>query len=444
MVTILLSATCTRAQVSLMGTRNYFMNVLTDIYSAYDWHYEPFKTDRERDGLRGNVVKMVMVIKDKIGRGYGEDFVDTVYYNQQGNITGIGAPHIDPYFPQKKYRPYSWTYEYDTNGKLKGYTHVSEAQTANGGRLEKGGRTILRDARGNITKEINGINSRESIGSDNVAWTFDYDANGTLTSGIIGNNRFKLTYLNGQLTSILASDFNKPATFAYNAQGRMTTIKWFACEEFDDNVMCTEVVTALTYNEKGDLVKAVEDHWMDTEKWVRKSKESQTTYTVTYTYDTQGNWTKAVIARRIKYNSGVDNTPAALTITRTLTYGKSESAATGTGVSNQNGASGEVQEVVEKPAAFPGGASALMAYISNNIHYPAKAQENGIQGKVMVSFIVEKDGSLSDIKVVRSVNDLLDAEAIRVVKGMPKWTPGMQSGKPVRTRFTLPIPFRLI
>ena len=70
--------------------------------------------------------------------------------------------------------------------------------------------------------------------------------------------------------------------------------------------------------------------------------------------------------------------------------------------------------------------------------------ENGIQGTVMLTFIVEKDGSISNVTVVRSRGELLDAEAVRVVKGMPKWTPGMQGGKPVRTKFTLPIPFKLM
>lgn len=442
---MLLTATCVQAQ------NTFFLNILTDVgYSSYDWHYDPLKTDREREGLKGNVVKMVTVTKDKTGRGYGEDFVDTTYYNQQGYITRIGAPHIDPYNPQKKYRPDTWTYEYDANGKLKGYIQMKEAENVNGTNLQKHVHTMQRDARGNITKEIyrayslEGGTWREFSGSDNVAWTFGYDANGTLTSGTLRSDAFKLTYRNGLLTSMLASDFNKPITFTYDAQGHMTGIKWFAREEYDDDVMCTEVVTALSYNEKGDLVKAVEERWMDTETWVRKSRDTQKTYTVTYTYDAQGNWTKAVIALKTNYDGGVENQPAVITTSRTLTYGKGESTATGTGVSNQNGTSGEVLEVVEKPAEFPGGISAMQAYMRKNMHYPVKAMENGIQGTVKVSFIVEKDGSLSNIQVVQSKGDLLDAEALRVVKGMPKWTPGMQGGKPVRTKFTLPFPFRLM
>ena len=92
---------------------------------------------------------------------------------------------------------------------------------------------------------------------------------------------------------------------------------------------------------------------------------------------------------------------------------------------------------------FPGGPDALMTYLARNVRYPKAAQANGIQGKVVVSFIVQKDGSLTDVKVARSVNPLLDAEAVRVVKAMPKWEPGIQDGKPVDVRFQVPVTFRL-
>ena len=447
---MLMTAACMQAQVSFMGTNNYFLNMLTDVgYASYDWHYDPLKTDREREGLKGNVVKMVMVTTDKTGRGYGENFVDTTYYNQQGNITRIGAPHRDPYNPQKKYRPDTWSYEYDANGKLKGYTQMTEAQMANGTKLQKHVHTMQRDARGNITQEIyraysqEGGTWKEFSGTDNVAWSFGYNANGALSSGSIRSNAFKLTYRNGQLTSILAPDFNKPTTFTYDAQGRMTGIRWFSREEFDDGVMCMDVSTTLSYNEKGDLIKAVEERWENTENWVRKSRESQKTYTITYIYDAQGNWTKAVMALKSNYGGSVENQPAVVTINRTFTYGKNEPATSGAGVSNQQGAGADVLEVVEKPAEFPGGIPAMQAYMAKNIHYPAEAEKTGMQGTVMLSFIVEKDGSITNATVIRSRGELLDNEALRVVKGMPKWTPGMQGGKPVRTKFTLPIPFKL-
>ena len=103
----------------------------------------------------------------------------------------------------------------------------------------------------------------------------------------------------------------------------------------------------------------------------------------------------------------------------------------------------EIFEVVENAPEFPGGMPACLQFLYKNIKYPPIAQENGTQGQVVLQFVVERDGSIGDIKVVKSVDPYLDKEALRVVKTMPKWKPGMQRGKPVRCRFTLPVRFRL-
>ena len=100
-------------------------------------------------------------------------------------------------------------------------------------------------------------------------------------------------------------------------------------------------------------------------------------------------------------------------------------------------------EVVENMPDFPGGQAALMQYLAKNIKYPTIAQENGTQGRVIVQFVVNRDGSIVDAKVVRSVDPYLDKEALRVINTMPKWKPGMQRGKPVRVKFTVPVMFRL-
>lgn len=100
-------------------------------------------------------------------------------------------------------------------------------------------------------------------------------------------------------------------------------------------------------------------------------------------------------------------------------------------------------EVVENMPDFPGGQAALMQYLAKNIKYPTIAQENGTQGRVIVQFVVNKDGSIVDANVVRSVDPYLDKEALRVINTMPKWKPGMQRGKPVRVKFTVPVMFRL-
>jgi periplasmic protein TonB len=99
--------------------------------------------------------------------------------------------------------------------------------------------------------------------------------------------------------------------------------------------------------------------------------------------------------------------------------------------------------IVEEMPEFPGGEAALRAFIAKSINYPVIAQENGVQGKVYVSFIVDKDGGISDAKIARSVDPSLDKEALRVVNTLPKWKPGKQRGKPVRVSYTVPISFVL-
>ncbi len=103
----------------------------------------------------------------------------------------------------------------------------------------------------------------------------------------------------------------------------------------------------------------------------------------------------------------------------------------------------KVFDVVEQMPSFPGGNAALMKYLSENIKYPVVAQENGIQGRVVVSFVVERDGSITDVRVVKSVDPSLDKEAMRVVKGMPNWIPGKQNGSAVRVKYNVPVAFRL-
>lgn len=103
----------------------------------------------------------------------------------------------------------------------------------------------------------------------------------------------------------------------------------------------------------------------------------------------------------------------------------------------------KVFEVVEQMPSFPGGDAALMRYLHDNINYPAVAQENGVQGRVVLTFVVERDGSITDVKVGKSVDPSLDREAMRVVKSMPRWNPGKQNGSAVRVKYTLPVMFRL-
>ena len=103
----------------------------------------------------------------------------------------------------------------------------------------------------------------------------------------------------------------------------------------------------------------------------------------------------------------------------------------------------KVFDVVEVMPSFPGGQAALFEWLSKNIKYPVVAEENGVQGRVIVTFVVERNGSITDVQVAKSVDPSLDKEAVRVVKAMPHWIPGKQNGSAVRVKFTVPVTFRL-
>ena len=102
-----------------------------------------------------------------------------------------------------------------------------------------------------------------------------------------------------------------------------------------------------------------------------------------------------------------------------------------------------VYDAVEEMPAFPGGQAAFMNYLSSNMKYPKDCQEAGIQGRVVVQFVIGKDGRIMNARVIKSVHPSLDKEALRVVNSMPRWTPGKQKGKPVSVTYTVPLMFRL-
>ena len=110
---------------------------------------------------------------------------------------------------------------------------------------------------------------------------------------------------------------------------------------------------------------------------------------------------------------------------------------------HQSSDNSKVFDVVEEMPQFLGGPSSLFEYLSQNIIYPVVAEENGVQGRVIVTFVVERDGSISDVKVVKSVDPSLDKEAQRIVRSMPHWIPGKQNGSPVRVKYTVPVTFKL-
>ena len=103
----------------------------------------------------------------------------------------------------------------------------------------------------------------------------------------------------------------------------------------------------------------------------------------------------------------------------------------------------KVFDIVEQMPSFPGGPAQLMKWLAEHVQYPTVAQENSVQGRVIIAFVVERDGSITDVNVVRSVDPLLDKEAVRVVSNMPKWIPGKHDGAPVRVKYNMSLTIRL-
>lgn len=120
---------------------------------------------------------------------------------------------------------------------------------------------------------------------------------------------------------------------------------------------------------------------------------------------------------------------------------KAETPETNTAVGTFEPVQGDVFDVVEEMPQYPGGPQALFEFLSNNVKYPEEAEKAGIQGRVIATFVVETDGSISQPTIVKSVDPLLDAEALRVISAMPKWKPGKQNGQVVRVKYTVPLSF---
>ena len=121
-------------------------------------------------------------------------------------------------------------------------------------------------------------------------------------------------------------------------------------------------------------------------------------------------------------------------------FGFSTASAQKTVVSQKNE---KVFDIVEQMPEYPGGAQALMEYLKDSIKYPEDAQKQKVEGRVLVKFVVETDGSISDVEVVKHAFPSLDTEAVRIIQGMPNWTPGKQKGQAVRVKFVAPINFSL-
>ena len=255
---------------------------------------------------------------------------------------------------------------------------------------------------------------------------------------VTGNDGWQLYTLqknvkpNNVLFPRLNNDYDKFTEFAFILKNNATQERQFAIYSFDEE---TEQPIFL-YDEN-----APEDGQIKNVKYNNGKNE----YSVTYT----GN--NPVVKSKEAYTQQTQNVvkeiPYVPVVEAENLVIAEDDAPTGAGVNDVAGTNANdnsIYEIVEQMPEFPnGGTAGLMNFINKNLRYPTYCQEEGIQGKVIVAFVVNKDGSTSDLKVVWSANKYLDKEALRVLSGMPKWKPGKQNGVPVRVKCTVPINFKL-
>lgn len=256
------------------------------------------------------------------------------------------------------------------------------------------------DNKGNVTK-----------------YTTTFDANGLLAE-LSSSKGEKLVY------SFNDKQLNKITH--YNKSGVVKTDYYGSHLQLEKSVR-NGVTIVYKYNSEGDVASM--------SKMKGNTVMESTTYE--YEYSPEGLWTKMA-----QYNNGY----YFLTKTRQYeipTYTRNGDNDTPPKVGNTLSSNADVFDVVEQMPSFPGGDVALMQFLSANVHYPEVAEKNEIQGRVIISFVVERNGTITDVEVVKSVDPLLDKEAIRVIRSMPQWKPGTLNGKPVRVKYTTPVTFRL-
>lgn len=226
-------------------------------------------------------------------------------------------------------------------------------------------------------------------------------------------NKFNISPLKKRITMMNQKKSNKTTAFKY--------------------LLVAPLVITLVITSNFEVLASSAKNMLDEQSKALKSEEkpSDTTMKKAVIVATKAQETEKIIAQ-----TSTNAIPEVVVVG----YGSQESKSSATESQKEDKV---IFQVVEKMPEFPGGESGLMKFLAQNIKYPVIAMERNIQGRVILQFVINQDGSVSDAEVVRGVDSSLDAEAIRVVNAMPKWTPGMQRGENVRVRYTLPINFKL-
>lgn len=418
-----------------------------DGHIAFDTFFAPLQTGTKQMNLRGQVSQVIQKINIKSDFSFGHT-TDTIRFNRKGGFTSISSPKVDQMNPGKKYPAtvYSFnykgdictgyvfrewndnanfdhsiehrdviTYEYDQKGRLSKQWQKVYFEEKDG-KLHEALQGFTKDPMLAMEYNLEGQPDAASVGSDERV---KYDAQGRLTLWMYMNN-----------SEVKASEF------LYNGQGRLSATKYYSLDGMDE-VEYIETSSIITYNEKGDISKITTTSWTCNNKWVHVHRLSSTITNYTYFYDQKGNWTRVTIKETVN-----GRTEPKGTIERTITYwSESESDQTKNTIS-ENKDPNHIYDLAEVTPSFPGGNKALHQYIHENIQYPEEAKTNKQGGRVIISIVVEKDGTVSNAKVSKGTSyEALNNEALRIINSMPKWTPGKVNNKNVRARIAIPVTF---
>ena len=308
---------------------------------------------------------------------------------------------------------------------------------------------------------------RHSRNGQNDTWDYYFGDNGEVRPVSKTDNRgkeisFKTTFNEANLISEISGSDGSSISYTYNFDNSLKTVSYskggkkYQIDTFENDRIVKSDRSGITlvyeYNNQGDIMSM-------TKKRGSIAME-QTTYD--YEYDSTGKYWRSMDQYNngafflVKKRSFASPDPYRTTERRHRWGNQSVSFSNNTNINNRNNSYTEgtqktyvrssnekVYDVVEQMPSFPGGMPALMSWLSQNVKYPEIAVKNGIQGRVIVQFVVEKDGSVTNVHVAHPVDPSLDKEAARVIKAMPKWEPGKQKGSPVRVKYTVPVTFKL-
>lgn len=418
-----------------------------DGHIAFDTFFAPLKTGTEQMSLRGQVSQVIQKINVKSDYTYGHT-TDTISFNRKGNFTRIVSPKVDQMTPGKKYPDthYSFlfngdictgyvfrewndnanfnhpiehrdviTYEYDQKNRLSKQWQKVYFEEKDG-KLHESLQGFTKDPMLAMEYDLEGRPNAASVGSDERV---KYDFQGRLTLWMYMNN-----------TDVKASEF------LYNTQGLLSSTKYYSLDGMDE-VEYIETSSSISYNEKGDITKITTTSWTCNNKWVHMRRLNTTTTNYTYSYDQKNNWTRVAIKETVN-----GRTVPKGTIERAITYWSKGGSDQTKITIPENKDPNHIYDLAEVPPSFPGGNKALHHYIRGKIQYPEEAKTNKQGGRVIISIVIEKDGTVSNAKVSKGTSyEALNNEALRIINSMPKWIPGKVNNKDVRARVAIPVTF---